>query len=335
MTDFFLENPEASAWADRVLVQHKNGIFGKLVRSIIWSDSRDEKADLIVPIDPKQLVTEINREPFIILHNHDPGRPVGRIVKSAYFESAEGRQFVVAVLGYYAGGSTLNFQELGFDTQPLLPLPISLPELPDKIWIELAVDPRELDSGWVDSVAENAPIRLHRTDLSHNAASSEQELIRIGIVYLLAVWNPFVKAIAQEAGKSTYAAIHSWIRTLLKKMEDRKSPILDIHTHQDGCQVSFLIRGRDIKINYAAHEALSSAAVQAALLISKFKVSDMAAKTLVYEFDIDAMRWYPSYAILNDGRIVADKGVLISFEQLPMSLSLGLIKGKRETPVNE
>jgi len=39
-------------------------------------------------------------------------------------------------------------------------------------------------------------------------------------------------------------------------------------------------------------------------------------------------RWFPSYAILADGRIVSDRNLFIAIEQLPKGLSLGI---RRET----
>ena len=114
---------------------------------------------------------------------------------------------------------------------------------------------------------------------------SAQELIRIGLVYLAVVWNPFITSIASEAGKGTYAAIHMWVRKLLERLADRRNPILDIHTHQDGCQVSFLFRGKEVKQHYAAHDALSGAAAKAAQLIANLKARGMPARQLIYEFD--------------------------------------------------
>jgi hypothetical protein len=40
-----------------------------------------------------------------------------------------------------------------------------------------------------------------------------------------------------------------------------------------------------------------------------------------------ALKWFPSYAILNDSRIITDNGTLIAIEQLPTGLSLGLSRG--------
>ena len=79
-----------------------------------------------------------------------------------------------------------------------------------------------------------------------------------------------------------------------------------------------------MKQHYVAHDALPGAAAQAAQLVAKLKARKMAAQTLIYEFDKEALKWYPSYAILNDNRIIIDNHELIAIEQLPTSLSLGL-----------
>jgi hypothetical protein len=50
----------------------------------------------------------------------------------------------------------------------------------------------------------------------------------------------------------------------------------------------------------------------------------MPVRRLVYEFDREAVRWIPSYAILNDHRLISDSVVLTAIEHLPPGLSLGL-----------
>ncbi|KXS31652.1 MAG: Uncharacterized protein AWT59_2211 [Candidatus Gallionella acididurans] len=250
-----LDTPAARDWVDDAILRHTKGIFGKLVPAVIWSDTRGDDGELLLPVDPIELVARINSTPHILLHNHDPGRPKGQVLESANFESEGGKKFIAAVLGFYAGGEVLDFQGLGLDTKSLAPPPDRLPMLPDGVWIEFAMDPREVDAAWLDQVTSDAPLRIERTELSHNAADSPQELIRIGLVYLAVVWSPFITSIASEAGKDTYAAIHGWVRKLLERLADRRNPVLDIHTHQDGCQVSFLFRGKDVRQHYAAHGA--------------------------------------------------------------------------------
>lgn len=328
-----LNTPAARDWTDNAIRRHSKGIFGKLVPAVIWSDTRGDDGEPLVPVDPIELVAQINRTPHILLHNHDPGRPKGQVLESANFESEGGEKFIAAVLGFYAGGEVLDFQGLSLDTKALAPPPERLPVLPDGIWIQFATDPREVDAAWLDQVTSDAPLRIERTELSHNASDSAQELIRIGLVYLAVVWSPFITSIASEAGKGTYAAIHGWVRKLLTRLADRRNPVLDIHTHQDDCQVSFLFRGKDVRQHYAAHDALPNAAAQAAQLVAKLKARGMAVRQLIYEFDKEALMWFPSYAVLNDNRIITDNGELIAIEQLPTGLSLGLSRGKFLSPV--
>jgi hypothetical protein len=327
-----LNIPAARDWVDDATRRHSKGIFGKIVPAVIWSDARGDDGELLVPVDPIELVAGINRDPYILLHNHDPGRPIGQVLESANFETSGGRKFVVAVLGYYAGGEVLDFRELGLDTKALVSSPEKLPVLPDGVWIQFATDPREVDVVWLDSVTSDAPLRVERTELSHNAADSAKELIRIGLLFLVLVWNPFVTSIASEAGKGTYAAVYGWIRKLLENLADRRNPVLDIHTHHDGCQVSFIFRGKDVAQHYAAHDALPNAAAQAAQLVGNLKARGMAGRQLIYEFDKEALVWFPSYAVLNDNRIITDNSTLIAVEQLPTGLSLGLSLGESLVP---
>ena len=170
--------------------------------------------------------------------------------------------------------------------------------------------------GWRE-VGSNAPLPIKRTELSHNAADGVHELIGVGVVYLSVVWNPFVTAIASEAGKATYVAIRAWLRRLIEKLAKRRNPILALHSLRNGCQVSFLFRGRDVKPHYAAFAALPGAAAQAAELVAKLKALGMTSRQLVYEFDKENGLWSPSYAILSDNRIITDNIALIAIEQLP------------------
>ena len=84
--------------------------------------------------------------------------------------------------------------------------------------------------------------------------------------------------------------------------------------HLDGCQVSFLFRRKDEKQHDAAHDALSGAATQAALLIAKLKARGMPVRQLIYEFDKEVLLWVPSYAVLNDNSIVINTVVLTAVE---------------------
>jgi hypothetical protein len=53
------------------------------------------------------------------------------------------------------------------------------PRLLGDVWIEIATDEREVDEDWLDQVTNDSPIRIERSELSHNAADSIQELIRV------------------------------------------------------------------------------------------------------------------------------------------------------------
>lgn len=332
MTDLW-DTPAAREWLDAAILRHSNGIFGKVSPAVIWSDVRGDDGELVVPVDPLILVGRINNTPHALLHNHDPGRPKGRILESAKFETEGGRKFVVAVLGYYAGGDVLNFRGLGLDTEEAAPPPVRLPILPDSAWIDFATDPREVDEEWLTRATSDAPLRVTRVQLSHNAADSVHELIRVGLPYVVLVWNPFITAVASEVGKGTYAALRTWLRNLLDKLAERRNPILSIQSHQDDCDVSFLLRGKDVSQHYAAHDALSDAATQAARLLAKLKARGTAARQLVYEFDKEASKWYPSYAVLIDERIITDNIELIAIENLPTNLSLGMSRGPSAIPV--
>lgn len=333
MSDLLNETSAARDWADSAIQRHSGSIFGKLMPGVIWSDARGLDGELLVPVDPVELTAGINGSPHIFLHNHDPGRPKGQVLEAANFETASGEKFVAAIFGYYSGGDVLSFRGLGLDTDASVASPTKLPELPEGNWIQLAADPREVDEAWLEEVASDAPLPVERTELSHNAAETIQELIGIGVVYLTVVWNPFVTSIASEAGKTTYAAVHAWIRKLLEKLAKWRNPILGIHSFQNGCQVSFLFRGKDVKQHYAAHAALPSAAAQAAQLVANLKALGMPSRQLVYEFDKENGLWSPSFAVLNDNRIVTNNLALIAVEQLPSGISLGLSAGKSLFPV--
>jgi hypothetical protein len=226
MSALLNETPVARDWVNIATRRHSSGIFGSLVPAVIWSDARGGDGELLVPGDPSELAAAINGSPHMLLHNHDPGKPIGQVLEAANFETEGGEKFVAAILGYYAGGEVLSFRGLSLDTKVLVASPTTLPNLPDGNWIQLATDPREVDVAWMEEVTSDAPLPIRRTELSHNAADSIHELIGVGIVYLAIVWNPFVTALASEAGKATYAEIHAWFRKLLEKLAKRRNPTL-------------------------------------------------------------------------------------------------------------
>jgi len=329
-----LNDPTARTWAEEAMQRHSEKHFGRIASAVIWSNERGDDGELLVAADPSVLVHRINDGGQILLHDHDPGKPLGRVIEAADFMNKDGTHFVAAILGFYVGGASLGFHELGIDVMEDPPLPDNLPPLPTaSLWIEIAADPREIDQAWLNEISEDSPLSVKRTELSHNTAAQTQELIRIGLVYLSVAWNPFTKALMTEAGKRTYNLIHEWLASVLTKMGERQKPVLDIHSFQDDCQVSFLIRGNDVKLNHEAHSTLHKAAAQAAMLIGKLRERGIPADQLTYEFDRESLLWFPSFAILEDGRMVSDRMKLIAIEQLPTGLSVGLTRGNFTAPV--
>jgi len=275
-----------------------------------------------------ELVEEINTKGLPMFKGHDPGFPVGRTVAAKLFTSPGGVKFVAAILGQYESQQLLSFALLEVDPTPTAYSPSILDPLNDNLWLNFATDPREVDAKWVDDVLRDAPLRVERIELSHNAADPQGELIRITLAYVALVWNPFVTAIATEAGKDAYAAIRQWLRGVWNKLAERRNPLVVVQACQDGCEVSFLFRGKDVKQHYDAHDALPIAAAQAAKLIASMKCRRAVPTSLVYEFE--QSRWSPSYAILSDGRLVSDRNLLIAIEQLPTGLSIGAQRPKKD-----
>ncbi|PNE11840.1 MAG: hypothetical protein CR217_06540 [Beijerinckiaceae bacterium] len=303
-------------------------MFGKIVSSVVWSDATAPDGQQLVPVDPLALAADINTNGFAFLKGHDPGVPLGKVLRAAVFTSPGGTKFVAAILGYYAGGNRLSFRDLGFDPATVVSSPSLLPALTDACWINFASDPREVESAWLEDVLSTAPLRVERIELSHNAAEPLQELIRVGLLFMALVWNPFITTIATEAGKDAYAGIHRWLRTLFEKLAERHNPVVEIQSYHDECQFSFIFRGTDVKRHYAAHDALPVAVAQAEQLAANMKSIGNTPKLILYEFHPQDDKWFPSYAELYDGRFVTDNNILIAVEQLPSGLSLGLSRGK-------
>lgn len=323
-----LANSDAKRWINDAVKRHSSEIYGDIKSAVIWTNALDENGGLIVPIDPYELSRRINQEPFMILHNHDPGNPKGQVLESAVFDNGSGVVFVAAIMGFYAGGNTIGFRSMDLNLHDIYQSPRELPDMPEESSIELVFDPRDVNPQWIEHISKNAPLRIQVNESSYNDAQTTQELISIGIGYLAIVWNPFVTAVASEAGKKMYTAFHNWISKLFNELSERKNPIINLVSHQNGCQVFFIFRGKDVKQHYAAHQMLSSAGVQAAELIRKLKMQDKVPTQLTYEWDKEAQLWYPSYAVLTDKSIIVDRGTLIAIEQLPKGLSLGFSKGK-------
>jgi len=328
MRNLVNDTPEASAWVDRAIAEHSNDrAFGKIVSGVLWTDELGPEGEPVGSADPSELIAEINAKGLPMFRGHDPGFPVGRILAAKLFTSPSGLRFVAAILTLYEDRQRLSFSQIDLDPTPIVSSPSILDRLNDDCWLDFATDPREVDAQWVDEVLQSAPLSVERIELSHNAAEPQAELIRIGVAFMLLLWNPFVTAIATEAGKDAYAAFRKWLRSLWNKLTERSNPIVVIQSQQDGCEVLFLFRGNDVKQHYDAHDALPIAAAQAAKLIAAMKNKRAIPISLVYEFE--QSRWFPSYAILNDGRIVTDSNILIAIEQLPTGLSMGTQERKR------
>jgi hypothetical protein len=67
--------------------------------------------------------------------------------------------------------------------------------------------------------------------------------------------------------------------------------------------------------------------------LRSLKSEECLARQLIYEFDKEANVWLPSYAILNDSRIITENSALVAIEQLPTGLSLGLSTKNSMFPV--
>lgn len=329
MSGLVNDTPEASAWVDRAKAEYSNGhTFGKIASAVFWTDAPGPEGEPVGGADPSDLIAEINTDGLPMFRGHDPGFPVGRVLAAKLFTSPSGVRFVAGILIRYEDRDRISFGQLEIDPTPAVSPPSILDSLDDSCWLKFAADPREVDAQWVDEVLRDAPLRVERVELSHNAAEFHAELIRIGLVFAALVWVPFVTAIATEAGKDTYAGIRQWLRNLLSKLAERRNPVVVVQSFQNGCEVSFLFRGKDVKQHYDALDALPIAAAQAAKLISGMKNKHAVPASLVYE--CEQSRWFPSYAILNDGQLVSDRNLLIAIEQLPTGLSIGIQKQKRD-----
>lgn len=335
MTYLLDENPEAAAWVDRTKAAlSRSGAFGQLRGGVVWSDATGADGQLLVPGDPEEIAAEINADGFPLLKEHDPGFPIGKLLAAQVFTGGSGKRFVAAVLGYYEG-ARLSFRDLGLSPTGPVFSPTRLPALPDDCWINFATDPREVAAAWVEDAIRSAPLPIKEAELSHNAADVEAELIRVGVLFLGLVWVPFVTAIASEVGRDAYSKLHSWLRGLVHRLSKLRNPILEIQSHHNECYVSFLIRGKNMKRNCLAFDALPAAAAQAQYLIRNMKNAGLAPKSVVYEFHHQDDVWFPSYAELHDGQLVTDNQALIARERLPLGLSLGPSTWQREVSHTE
>jgi hypothetical protein len=332
MPDYLVESPEAAVWIDEMkAVYLGNAEYGDIASSVIWSDITGEDGKQIVPLDPHAFVENITANGLPMLKGHDPGRPAGNVLAADVFTTPAGSTFIAALLGFYQGKAPFGFRDLGVESAPVAASPSELPAIPESFWIEFCFDPKEVSPKWIEETVKMAPMPVRRQELSHNALDAPNELIRVGVIFMSLVWNPFTTSIATEAGKDAYAALKNWIRQLIGKISEQKNPILEIQSHHDECYISFIIRGTNVKRNYAAHDALPLAAAQAVALVANLKAAGAAPKKLVYEFHKEDDIWFPSFAELHDGRFISDNNALIAIEKLPRGLSLGIGVGETKS----
>jgi hypothetical protein len=333
MSELITETPEACSWvACEKFRRAGDSVFGSFQAGVIWIDEPCPDGEVIGGRDPSTMIEQINNEGWPLYRGHDPGFPSGRSIAAKLFISPGGRKFVVAISGFYADELRLSFDDLGVDSNPEASSPLVLGAISNNCWLDIATDPREVDSRWLENVLHNAPLRVVQREMSHNAEDWQHELIRIGLVYVSIVWNPFVTTVAQEAAKDVYAGIRKWLRNFWSELGSCRDPVVSLDSHQDGCDVSFLFRGKEVKLHYEAHDALPIAAAQAAILITSMRSRNADPLEIVYEFDPQHARWFPSYAILKDGRFISNRNILIALEQHPTGLSIGIHKGHKKLP---
>jgi len=328
MPDLIEKSPEASSWMTDAMAAHAGGeAFGRLASSVIWSNATDANGRLLVPIDPIQLAAKINAESFPLLLGHDPGRPMGQVISARVFGAPPGDIFVAAVLGFYEGARKLGFGDLGLDVTADVPPPAVLSAVPADVRFQLAVDPREVDRGWIDKLVREAPIPIDLKDRSNNAAEAPHTFLTIAVLFVALVWSPFVTTVTNEAGKDAYAALRTWLKKLSARLTEHRDPLLEVQSFHEGCCISFMFRGQDVARHYRAHDALSGAAARAAHLVAQMHALSLAPVRLVYEFHPKDDLWHPSFAELGNGRLVSDNTELIALESLPTGLSLGIMPG--------
>ena len=316
--------PEANEWVQSNLAKRKSGeIFGKFESGVVWADVKGLNGETLVPIDHISMVNEINAEGLTLLKGHDPGFPVGRVLSAAPFTSPTGTKFVAAILGLYQGSNLRGFVDLQLG--PIIPLePGKLPVLTDAAWIQLGADPREVGGAWIEEIARDAPLRVEHQERSHNAADAVGQLIQLGLPYAVLVWNPFIKAMAEEAGKDTYAAVKQWLKLLFSKSSELNSPIVQIASHCGECQVSFIVRGTNVASHHIALDEISTAAQMAFALVQRMTMAGFPPVKLTYEYREADGIWFPSFAELKTGKLITDNAKLIAVESLPTGLSPGL-----------
>lgn len=335
MSDLFSSSPEALVWFNSVKAQHceRDSPFGRFVPGIFWVDEPGPDGEPIGGADPTPLVDEINDVGWPLLDNHDPGRPLGRVLAARVFTSPGGVKFAVQLTGLYDEASRRSFDEAGLNARVEARPPLVIDTTPGEWWIEVLHDPREYDDAWIEDATSELPLPLKRHHASHNAAEAVVELLRVGLPYLVLTWNPLTTTIAKEAGKDIYEGVRDWLRALLVRVQDRKNPVVSVQTSIDGCSLLFLFRGRDPATLRVAHDDLARAALQAGALVDAAKKRGLRPETLAYEYAVET-GWFPSYAVLEDGRLISDANILVALEQSRSELSVGIkvLRGKDKPP---
>jgi hypothetical protein len=323
-----VQTPEAVAWQNKNVDFHRaEGHFGEVRGGVVWSSAKDADGNLIVDIDPQVLVNEIKLDKFPLLLQHDPGHPLGKILDAELFIARSGEQFVAAVMGFYAG-RRISFADLATDVSAPYEELAQLPELPSDYRIDIVVDLREISEGWLKAVVTDAELPVRIVAASYNAKDSNAQLIRVGVLFVTVAWNPLVTTIATEAGKDIYAAAKHTLERVVDRMSDLANPILEIKSHHDDCQISFILRGVARATNREAMGKIASAASAAEFLLSRMKAQGKSPKNLVYEYDRTIGNWFPSYAELADGTFITDNEKLYAVQELPDGLSLGLTSSR-------
>jgi hypothetical protein len=225
MSNLIDETPEAYDWITFEKSERKGSlVFGSFEAGVIWTDELIN-GEVIGGVDPSHIITQINSKGWPLNRDHDPGLPMGRVVAAKSFVSPSNRKFVVAILGFYVDELKLSFDDLGVDSNPEAYPPQVIDVIFDGFWLDIATDPREVDSQWIEDVLNDVPLAVKQHELSLNAEDWQHELIRIGLPYILFVCSPFVTAIAQEAGKNVYAETRKWLQGFWNKLDSRKDPI--------------------------------------------------------------------------------------------------------------
>src|SRR5947207_5916342 len=104
MPELIDDTDAAVVWVKEIRAEYtKNSVFGEIRSSVIWSDAKGPDGKLLVSIDPLALVENINATDYPVLRGHDPGLPLGKVLRAAVFTSPDNTVFVAAIIGLYAG----------------------------------------------------------------------------------------------------------------------------------------------------------------------------------------------------------------------------------------